>query len=575
MYANLTYYVPETSKNSDSLKEYILKHPELKFVSLTGVDFLGNETDERIPIEYFLKNLEEIFSGGVQTDGSSVNLPGIATINDAKIDFIIDFKRKWFVDYNFDKIDFESKPVGTIKIPVYFRHHDNFYCSRSVLKDSLKYLKDEIFTFLTDDNEFMKENKISKDDISDLYFTVGTELEFWVRTPVDQVSIDELAVSQVLKESYWKRTKGQIRTSLEESLILLQEYGFHPEMGHKEVGGVKGKVSKDGQLYDVMEQLEIDWRFTDPMQSADNEIFARSVIKDVFRRNGLEVTFIAKPVEGVAGSGEHTHVGVGLLLKDDRKINLFAPINDKNFLSSFGYGALMGLLKNWNYVNPFVSHSNSSLKRLQPGFEAPVCAVASLGSNPDSPSRNRTVLAGLVRSDNPLSVRFEVRAPNPHTNTYMAVSSIYLSMLDGMKYAASKTADQLEKEIYKKSGDDVGYLETDREYISEKDIFDDLTKDERDRLYGKTPSTVWEVINVLKKEKNFFKYTPLNDKIVNSFYLSALHKWIVELREKEMINTRKEISAMVRFEKKENKFDHENWKKVEKLRTHIDNFPYC
>ena len=83
----------------------------------------------------------------------------------------------------------------------------------------------------------------------------------------------------MLKESYWKRTRGDIRSGLEESLILLQKYGLEPEMGHKEVGGVKGKITRDGSLADTMEQLEIDWRFSSPLASADNEIIARIIIK--------------------------------------------------------------------------------------------------------------------------------------------------------------------------------------------------------------------------------------------------------------------------------------------------------
>ena len=66
-------------------------------------------------------------------------------------------------------------------------------------------------------------------------------------------------------------------------------------------------------------------------------------------------------------------------------------------MSAIGYGAIMGLLKNYEVINPFVSATNDSLNRLKPGFEAPVCIVTSLGHNPAIPSRNRTILAGLVR----------------------------------------------------------------------------------------------------------------------------------------------------------------------------------
>ena len=55
--------------------------------------------------------------------------------------------------------------------------------------------------------------------------------------------IEQLSTSQELHEHYWTRTKGSVRTALEETLILMELYGFEPEMGHKEVGGVKAKLS--------------------------------------------------------------------------------------------------------------------------------------------------------------------------------------------------------------------------------------------------------------------------------------------------------------------------------------------
>lgn len=565
MLSRIPYFLPEGQKNKKGLSDFLKMHSNVRFVSLSGIDFLGNDVDERIPAAYFLKNFDDIMSGGVQTDGSSVNLPGIATISDAKIDFIVDPDAKWFVDYSFDENMFGPEPIGTIRIPVFFKHHDKFYCSRSVLMNTTKFVRAEVLKILKANPQLLKKMKIKYSDISGVYFTTGTELEFWVRTTMDKVSKEALSLSQELKESYWKRTKGQVRKSLEEVLIMLENYGLEPEMGHKEVGGVKGKISREGRLYDVMEQLEIDWKYSDPLQAADNEIFARYVIKEIFRKNGLEAIFVAKPVDGVAGSGEHVHVGMGIELKNARKINLFAPNEKNSFLSSFGFGALMGLLKNWPAVNPFVTNSHSAIKRLQPGFEAPVSTVASLGLSPDSPSRNRTVLAGLVRSENPLSVRFEVRAPNPHTNTYLAVSAFYLAMLDGVNYSAGKSEAELYSEITKNRGEKAGYLEKDRQYISEENIFDRYSQKEREKLFGVTPKTVWEIIGILKTDLQIYKKTPLTPEIINSYYLGSLRKWLIEITEKEFVYIKNDILNMHRFEEKENGLDRSNWAEVQEL----------
>ncbi len=566
----MPFIVPEECKHSDGLKEFILRNPCIKFVSLAGVDFLGNDTDERIPIEYFLKNMEEIFSGGVQTDGSSVNLEGIASLNDGKVDFVIDFERRWTIDYNYEYLLDIECPVATIRIPIYFRHNNEYYCSRSVLRNTVEFIQHEVLMLVKKDKVFLKKYKISQHDIAEVYCTLGTELEFWVRTPASRVSSEELAVAQMLKESYWKRTKGDVRTGLEESLIMLQRYGFEPEMGHKEVGGIKGRIDKTGDLADVMEQLEIDWRFSDPMQAADNELLARIIIKEVYRRRGLEVTFAAKPVDGVAGSGEHFHIGVGVRLKDGKRINLFASYDKNEFLSPYGYGAIMGILKNWEAVNPFVTHSITALKRLKPGFEAPICPVASLGRSVAEPSRNRTVLAGLVRSSNPLSVRFEIRAPNPHTNTYMAVSAMYCAMTEGIRYAYDKTTAFLHKELTKKHGEEYGYLLKSREYATENNIFDDYSEKERNTLYGKAPATVWEVIRIFnEKIPTVYAHTPLKEVIIHSYTHMVLNKWLVELKEKEIPLFRGQISRTIRHHEQENDLDKSNWAHIELLKKKI------
>ena len=107
----------------------------------------------------------------------------------------------------------------------------------------------------------------------------------------------------------------------------------------------------------VLEQLEIDWKYTgNPLQTADNELQARIIVREVFRENGLDVTFQAKPIIGVAGSGEHTHFGLMAKMKNGKMVNLFSPEDMKKaFLSPLGIGAIMGLLKNYEVINPFIS----------------------------------------------------------------------------------------------------------------------------------------------------------------------------------------------------------------------------
>jgi len=582
MAQDLLYYVPAGKYNKEELVRLLTDHPEIKFVSLVGIDLAGNDTDEKIPIANFLKDIEKFFLGGaVETDGSSVVLTGVATLNNAKVDMIVDANVNWFVDYNYDFLcESTGNPVGTLRIPAFLVHNGIRVDSRSVLAQSLEYVRTELISLFKKYPQVSGLEHLNFAEVEDISFTVGTELEFWVKTPDEKAEVEELSSTQLMQENYWARTRGQARTALEQAILTLGHYGMDPEMGHKEVGGLKARIGESGNLAHVVEQMEIDWRFTNAIQAADNEMQARILIKEVFRANGLEVTFKAKPIIGVAGNGEHTHIGIAARLKSGKIVNLFAPGDMKaSFLSAVGYGAIMGLLKNYEVVNPFISATNDSLNRLKPGFEAPVCIVTSLGNSPTVPSRNRTVLAGLVRDmNNPLATRFEVRAPNPFTNTYIAVSAFYLTMLDGIKAAVSagKTIKELDAELSKDPEVKGFYLDAGRAYRSEHDVFEDYTPSERDRLFGKPPATVWE--NMQSIAQNPVKVSVLNagnafrKELIESFVAGALLRWKTEIINRiipENADIVRSCNCLHTNTAMSNDLDQQCWNEINALRQYL------
>ncbi|HOV50997.1 MAG TPA: hypothetical protein PLZ61_06670 [Candidatus Cryosericum sp.] len=523
----------------ETLLAILREHPEIRFVSLVGIDLAGNDTDERIPIQAFTTDIDAFLAGkAVQTDGSSVVLGTLTSLADAQVDLVPDLAATWFVDYNEAYRDAETGlPAGTLRIPSFLVHRGVRVDSRSILEATVSYARRTLLGLLREHASSPFLTHLEPARLADVEFTVGTELEFWVKTPTDTANIDELSAAQVLQENYWQRTRGSARTALEQAVMALEAYGLHPEMGHKEVGGVKAAIGAGGELTHVMEQMEIDWRYASAVQAADNELLARILVKEIFRANGLTVNFKAKPIPGVAGSGEHTHLGIAGVLPSGRRINLFAPADMRSdFLSVIGYGALMGLLRNYEVVNPFISSSNDAFNRLRPGYEAPVCIVTALGADPATPSRNRTVLAGLVRDvDNPRATRFELRSPNPYTNTYVAVSACIMAMLDGIRWTLESgmaPADLL-AEISKEPGAPGKYLEQARAYRSEENVFEHYTKDERDRLFGVPPATVWETMHMLDLLPDRVRVLGAGDtltpRIVQAFRAAALARWKHEL----------------------------------------------
>lgn len=575
----MLFCLPANEHSEADIRRQLLAHPEIRFVSLSGADISGNDTDEKIPIENMLQDIEGFLARGVQTDGSSVFLPKIAEINNARVDILPDLDVHWYVDYNYNNTHGETGlPVGTLRIPSYLVHSEHGAVgSRIILQKAIDAFKEDLLKLLAAHPAVFEHLPISGvDDIEDIELSVGTELEFYVKTPDDVADRDSLHASQELKEMFWKRTVGPVRTALERTLDLLNRYGFQMEMAHKEVGGVKPKLTNGGEFGHIMEQLEIDWKYSNPMQAADNDKQIRYIVKDVFRNHGLDVTFMAKPIEGVAGNGKHTHIGVAARLRNGRVVNLLGARDEHlDYLSPVGYGCLMGLLKHYDIVAPMANSTNDAFNRLKPGFEAPVSVVTSLGHTVEAPSRNRTVLVGLIRDEhNPMAARFELRSPNPKANTFLVLAASYMAMLDGATAAIEneKTPAELLESLSKDYGEEDFYLEKDRLYRTEKNTFTDFTHEERERLFGHAPETVWQVFKNLEQRPGSVEllYTDgVMHKIdVDSYCTAALAQWTMELRTRIIPDMRDLIRS---FSKAHDSLDcadldEVRWKKIRSMR---------
>lgn len=573
---NLLFTLKKENHSIENLKKVFKEHDEIKFVSLAGYDLRGNATDERIPVSIIIDDLDNFLRDGVQTDGSSVELRKIASLNDAKVTIIPDMDCDWHVDYNFSFLDENTdKPVGTLRIPSFLMHNEKIVCSRGVLKRAIENIKRNVKKVIEENKSIQKEIGIEEKKIDSIIISAATELEFWVKTPEEIRDIEELSTSQVLKEQYWKRTEGNVRTAMEYCLLVMEKYGFEPEMGHKEVGGVHSKLTENGDHSHIMEQLEIDWKYSDPMTAADNLTIIKNLVLDIFNSFGLEVTFDAKPVDKVAGSGEHAHIGLMAKLENGKFINIFNHVDkEKYYMSSIGFGALAGILKNYEVINPFVTATTDGFNRLKPGFEAPICIVTSLGKSPTIPSRNRSILIGLIKdNENEKQTRFELRATNPNSNLYLVLAASYQSMIDGIHaYCGKYDVSFIQDELSKNAGDDAVYLEKDRVYRTEKNVFEEYSEEERNKIFSVPPATVYENIialekypekvDVLKKDNVF------TDAIILSYKTSTIEFWAKELKGRIVESNRDKVRDFVKLHSNEDISDLDivNWTKIESVR---------
>ncbi len=103
-------------------------------------------------------------------------------------------------------------------------------------------------------------------------------------------------------------------------------------------------------------------------------------------------------------------------------------------------------------------------------------------------------LVGLVRdAKNPKTLRFELRSPNPLSNVYLVIAGCYQTMLHGIKAVAKSklSTKELENELSKKVGEESFYLDKNRVYRDENDVFEHYTLEERNKIFSSTTSLLF------------------------------------------------------------------------------------
>jgi len=185
-----------------------------------------------------------------------------------------------------------------------------------------------------------------------------------------------------------------------EICLCLEEMGIQPEASHHEQGPG---------------QNEIDFRFSDPLTSADNLLTFKMVVKTIAARNGLFASLDPKPIKNVSGNGLHINVS---LYKDGQNIFTNAPDHSK-IAESFIAGILNRIVEITAFLNPV----NNSYKRFG-CFEAPQYVSWS--------HQNRSQLIRIPAATGE-KVRMELRSPDPIANPYLAYALILSAGIRGIK----------------------------------------------------------------------------------------------------------------------------------------------
>ena len=208
--------------------------------------------------------------------------------------------------------------------------------------------------------------------------------------------------------SYFEMTVNDVGAELRRRTVLtLEDLGIPVEYSQHE---------------DAPSQHEIDLRYTDALSMSDTIMTVRHVVQELALERGVRATFMPKPMEGVQGSGMHTHFSLF-----DGKGNAFHDASDTYGLSAVAKGFIAGLLAHAREITAVTNQWVNSYKRLVVGYEAPV--YVSWARN----NRSAIVNVPHFKHNRVESTRIEYRAPDPACNPYLTFAVVLAAGLRGIE----------------------------------------------------------------------------------------------------------------------------------------------
>ncbi len=349
----------------------IIEEQNINFFRIQFCDINGFLKNVAIPRSQIGKALD----GKIMFDGSSID--GFARIEESDMYLVPDYNTFTILPWR----NQAGIAAARIICDVHKADGSPFEgCPRGTLKRVLKEAKDMGFTM-----------------------NVGTEAEFFL------FELDEEGLSTTITNDsagYFSLDPEDTGLNCRREIIeTLEEMGFEIEASHHEVA--------EGQH-------EVNFKYADALECADNTLTFKWVVKSIAKKHGLHATFMPKPIFGINGSGMHTNQS---LFNLDGS-NAFADENGPLQLSEIAYQYIAGIIKNARGFSAVTNPLVNSYKRLVPGYEAPVYVAWS--------ASNRSALCRIPASRG-IGTRVEVRCPDPTCNPYLAFAMMLNSGLDGIK----------------------------------------------------------------------------------------------------------------------------------------------
>jgi len=183
-------------------------------------------------------------------------------------------------------------------------------------------------------------------------------------------------------------------------------------------------------------QHEVDFRYGEAVETADNTNSIKMIIKTVAAKNDMTATFMPKPFDGINGSGMHVHESLWSNGK-----NIFYDESDRDNISLEMKKWIAGQLNHAKAMCAVLSSWPNSYKRLIPGFEAPVYIAWGF--------RNRSPLIRVPDfHGRPNAARCEIRCPDPAGNPYLQFAVLLSAGLDGVLSNDIELYEPTDRNVY-------------------------------------------------------------------------------------------------------------------------------
>ena len=171
---------------------------------------------------------------------------------------------------------------------------------------------------------------------------------------------------------------------------------------------------------DANGQFEMNWDYSDCLQTADRHVFFKFMVKTIAEKHGLRATFMPKPFENLTGNGCHAHIS---LWRENK--NIFLDNGDRFGLSKIAYNFLGGILYFAEPLSAFFNPTINSYRRIN----APATSSGATWS-PSSITYSGNNRTHMIRI--PDAGRFELRLMDGSANPYLLQAGILAAGNDGM-----------------------------------------------------------------------------------------------------------------------------------------------